>query len=196
MVLGRLFAGSQVDSNYYLGVFTGTGRDGGSNDGGRPMLVGRWQWNLLRRELGFSQSDIPRTEETAATLALGAASHRSRFTRFSSDGGGQQLPGFADGQPGQYDTRQWMGEFALKNRGLSVQAEYHSKTIGDRLNHVETRLSGYYAQAGYFFSESWPAFPAPLELAVRYAQVDGRSGVELPDQRETTTGFLPDTATS
>ena len=79
-----------------------------------------------------------------------------------------------------------MGEFALKSRGLSLQAEYHYKTIDDRVNQVETELSGYYAQAGYFFSESWPSFPAPLELAVRYAQVDGRSGVDLPDQSEAT----------
>ena len=40
-VFGRLFEGSSVDSQYYLGVFEGAGR-AGSNDGGSPMWMARY----------------------------------------------------------------------------------------------------------------------------------------------------------
>ena len=167
---GRLFEGKPADSRYAVGVFTGTGRgeDGDSDD--HPLYTARWQWNFLRRDLEFSQSDIPRHEKPAGSLAVAAASNRSSFTRFSSSGGGQ-LDGFDDGQPGQYDIEQAMLELALKSRGLSIQGELHRKEIDDRIANTTTELTGYYAQVGYFLSEVIDGFPKPLELAARYARV-------------------------
>lgn len=186
-VLGRLFAGTPADLSYAGAVFTGTGR-GGSNEGdARPMYVGRLQWNFLGRLLPFSQSDVARRSETAASLAFAGMSNIGQFTRWSSSGGGQ-LPGFEPGEPDQYKVDQWMAEFALHGHGLSVQAEYHYKKVDDRVNERVVDFDGFYAQAGYFFHEAIEAFPEPLELAFRLARVyddkDG-SGV-LPTDREAT----------
>ena len=55
-------------------------------------------------------------------------------------------------------------------RGFSWQSEYHLKEIVDKLNDdITTPLRGYYFQAGYFFHESIPWWPRPMELALRYA---------------------------
>lgn len=174
-LVGRLFEGTWIDSSYSAGVYTGTGR-GGGGDADRPMFVGRWQWNFLGRELPFTQSDVARRPDAAASLAFGGVTNRSRFTRFSSAGGGQ-LDGFAAGAPGQYALEQRLVEFALHRRGLSLQAEHHWKRIDDRLAGTTSELDGYYVQAGYFFNGLWPDFPERLEFAVRVARVDPDYGV-------------------
>lgn len=185
-VTGRLFAGTLADSTYAGGIFTGTGRGGGLEGDGRPMYVGRWQWNFLKRVLPFSQSDIARRQDPAASLAFGVASNVGQFTRFSSSGGGQ-LPGFAPGAPDQYKLTQWLAEFAFHGHGLSLQAEYHFKRVDDRVNETVTEFDGWYAQAGYFFHQVMEPFPDPLELAVRVARVDdSNKGVPLPANREVT----------
>jgi phosphate-selective porin len=186
-VLGRLFKGSWADSQYAGGVFTGTGRGGGLDEDRAPMFIGRWQWNFLGHDLGFSQSDIERRERPAASLAVAGATNVGRYTRFSSSGPGQ-LPGFEVGEVGQYELDQWVVEFAYQGRGLSIQSEYHFKRIDDRVNVEITELDGWYAQAGYFFHEAFGGFPRPLELAVRVARVDPIQGVPLPAERELTFG--------
>ncbi len=186
-VMGRLFAGSWADSRYAGGVLTGTGRGGGLDEDREPMVVGRWQWNFLKRDLGFGQSDIRRRPEPAASLAVAASRNVGRFTRFSSGGAGQ-LPGFEPGEPGQYKLEQWMTEFAYQGRGFSLQGEYHFKRVDDLVHQEITELDGWYAQAGYFFHEAIDAFPNPLELAVRVARVDSKKGVLLPVDREVTFG--------
>ncbi len=185
--MGRLFEGTWADSKYAGGVFTGTGRGGGLDEDHEPMFIGRWQWNFLKRDLGFSQSDVRRRPKPAASLAFAASTSVGRFTRFSSAGGGQ-LPGFEDGEPGQYKLEQWVAEFGYHGQGLSLQGEYHFKRIDDRVNMEITELDGWYAQAGYFFHEAFDGFPDPLELAVRVARVDSREGVLLPADRELTFG--------
>jgi phosphate-selective porin len=179
--VGRVFEGTRFDSTYAAGVYTGTGRGGGADDDGWPMLLGRWQWNFLGRELPFTQSDVARRPEAAASLAFARVANRSRFTRFSSAGGGQ-LEGFAEGASGRYDLEQSLLEFALHRRGLSIQGEYHWKEIEDRVAGTRSRLEGHYAQVGYFLSEAFPAFPEPLELAVRFARVSPDHG--RPDEEE------------
>lgn len=183
-LVGRLFAGTRFDSSYAIGLYNGAGR-GGTDDDGRSMVVGRWQWNVLGRVLPFTQSDVARRSEPAASLAFAGAGNRSRFTRFSSAGGGQ-LEGFAPGAPGQYRLEQRLIEFALHYQGFSTQAEYHWKRIDDRLAGTRSELNGYYVQAGYFPHELWPAFPQPLELALRVARVDPDYG--LPAQEEFSVG--------
>jgi phosphate-selective porin len=185
---GHLFKGTLGDSKYNFGVYTGTGRGGDLEDDEQPMYVGRWQWNFLKRDLGFSQSDIARRKKPAASLALAAASNVGRYTRFSSSGGGQ-LPGFEtpeEGQRERYKLEQWMAEFAYHGRGLSLQGEYHYKQIDDRVDQMVTELEGYYAQIGYFFHGLLAGFPEPLELALRVAQVDSTEGIEVPADREAT----------
>jgi hypothetical protein len=184
-VMGRLFKGSWADSRYAGGVFTGTGRGGGLDEDREPMFIGRWQWNFLRRDLGFGQSDVRRRPKPAGSLAFAASTNVGRYTRFSSSGGGQ-LPGFEDGETGQYKLEQWMLEFAYQGRGLAILGEYHFKRVDDRVNQEITELDGWFAQAGYFFHEAFGGFPRPLELAVRVARVDSQQGVLLPGDRELT----------
>jgi len=183
--LGTLFKGSHAEGQYSLGVFNGTGRGGDLDEDGEPMYLARYQWNFLGESLGYGQSDVKRRKKAAASLAVATATTVGRYTRFSSSGGGQ-LPGFSSGIAEQYELDQWMGEFALHYRGLSIQAEYHEKEIDDRVNNLVTELDGYYAQVGYLFHESFSAFPEPLEIALRIAEVNPVSGIIQPEQRETT----------
>lgn len=183
--MGHVFAGSHIDSRYYLGAFVGAGRSGSDDNADSPMLVARWQWNILGRDLGFSQSDITRREEPAATISVGAARNRSAYTRFSSSGGGQ-LPGFESGDPDRYDINQAMAEFALQYRGFSIQGEYHFKDIDDRDTNNKDDLWGYYVQTGYFLHEFFDGIPAPLEVALRVAQTDADTPRDLPSEDEIT----------
>ena len=177
-ILGRLMKGTLGDSRYYVGVFAGNGRGfqpkSGprlNHDDGAPMLMARYQWNFLGREVGHSQSDLEYHKKPAAALVFGAASNRSRYTRFSSSGGGQ-LDGFEAGQPGQYSLRQFMEEATMKYRGLSLQHELHWKRIKDNVNINTTYMRGSYVQAGYFFHYLFPRIPKQLEIGARWGFVD------------------------
>lgn len=170
MLYGRLFPGTRHDLSWWTGLFTGSGRST-RPDGGRPLWLARLQWNLFGRVLEFSQSDVTWRAEPAASLAIAYAQNRSRYTRFSSAGGGE-LDGFSEGEDDQYALRQAMVEAALQWQGLSFQAELHGKRVRDRLNGGTTKLWGSYLQAGLFPGRFFPKVPAPLELAVRAAAVD------------------------
>ncbi|RPI12614.1 MAG: porin, partial [Lysobacterales bacterium] len=169
-VFGRLFEGTRADSWYNVGVYEPLGRDG-RGDYDEPLLLARWQWNFLGRDLGFSQGDLGYRERPAASLALAAASYRGPYTAFSSSGGGQ-LDGFDAGGPGRYDVEQFLVETAWQYRGWSWQQEWHRKEIVDTEAGRTTVLDGGYAQAGVFPHTFWAPLPKPLEVAARYAQVD------------------------
>jgi len=185
--MGRLLKGKAIDSNYAFGVFLGTGRAGSQDDDGKPMVFARWQWNFLQRVLPFSQSDISRRQQPAGSLAFGAATNRSVFTRFSSSGGGE-LPAFPPGEEGQYDVNQAMAEFAFMYKGFSIQSEYHWKQVDDRLNQTLSELRGFYVSTGYFFSEIIEWVPKPLELTARYAKVDPDASQATPETTEVAFG--------
>ncbi len=70
----------------------------------------------------ISGSDLNYTENAEGTLTLAAVTNRSPYTRFSTGGGGQ-LPGFDDGDPGQYRVNQALLESAIKYHGFSWQQE-------------------------------------------------------------------------
>jgi hypothetical protein len=176
-VFGRLWKGRRADSWYNLGVYSATGR-GGQGSVERPMVLGRWQWNFLKRDLPFSQSDLKFHEQPAGTIAVAGASWQGPYTEFSTSGGGA-LPGFEVGGPDSYDVEQYMVETAFQYRGFSWQQEYHRKTIDDVADATTTELEGWYAQAGYFFHGLFPKFPKPLEIALRAAQVD--PDMDLPE---------------
>ena len=167
---GRLFAGSAGDSRYYVGVFNGDGR-GEPNDDTHFMWMARYQWNFLGRDLALGQGDHEIRDLPAASLAVAAVTNRSRCTAFSTSGCAQ-LPGFEDGESGQYTIGQIMGELAYKHRGFSTQGEIHWKRIDDNVNSTLTKLVGGYAQFGYLPHAAIPSFPRPLEFAVRFATVD------------------------
>jgi len=170
---GRLFADTGADMRYWAGVFTGEGR-GVANDDGDMMYMGRLQWNFLGRDLPWRQTDVEYTERPTGSIAFAAATTEGRCTRWSSSGCGN-LDGFAapaNARDGQFAVDQMVQELAFKWRGLSVQQEFHWKSVTDRVNGSDNDLTGAYAQAGYFLHHLLPAVPAPLELAFRYAFVD------------------------
>ena len=174
---GRLFEGTPGDFRYYIGAFTGEGR-GVANDDSRLMYAGRLQWNFLGRDLALRQTDVERTEKPTGTLAIGAATHTGRATRWSSSGGGN-LDGYtstAGSVDGQHRIYQAVAEFAFKYRGFSTQNEVHWKSVTDKQlartdSARESDFYGLYTQAGYFFHEICEEFPEELELAGRYAWV-------------------------
>jgi len=170
-VFGRLSGGGAADVSYWAGVFTGTGRGSRSNDDDHAMWVGRLQWNFLGQPVEFTGSDLTHHEHAAAIIALGGVTNRSAYTRFSQAGGGE-LPGFEEGEPGQYRVNQALLETALKWRGLSWQQELHWKKIDDTETGDVTTLVGNYAQIGYFFHGLWSWVPEPLELAARHSIYD------------------------
>lgn len=178
MLHGRFGEGEWWDSQYFSGVFTGNGRgffhsefDGRSHDDGGALWLHRYQWSAAGGGVEFSQTDVERTEKPALSLAAASVRNRSRYTRFSSAGGGQ-LDGFEAGEPGQYSIRQELVEAAFKYRGFSTQNEYHWKRIRDNVSGRRVPMQGMVAQAGYFFHEAWDAIPEQLELGVRKAFVD------------------------
>jgi len=185
--MGRLFRERAIDSNYFVGMFVGNGRDGSRDNDGKPLVFGRWQWNMFRRVLPFSRSDIDRTQLPTASLAVAAASNRSAFTRFSSAGGGA-LPALPPGDEGQFDTDQAMAEFAMMYRGFSIQTEYHWKRIDDRINRISSEMTGFYLDTGYFFAESIDWFPEPLEMTARMARVDPEAPAATPRETELALG--------
>lgn len=188
MISGRLWEGRAIDSHYWLGWFNGSGL-GNYDSEGEPLYVARWQWNFTRRELEFSQGDLERRPEPHGSLAVAAARNRSRFTRFSSDGGGE-LEGFPSDAPERYDVDQLLFEAAFQQRGFSFQAEAHWKEIEDRRGEIgengRSTYEGGYAQAGYFFHELWESFPTPLEFALRVARVDATEAPVRTAQGEVT----------
>jgi phosphate-selective porin len=180
---GRVDGGGLADFSYWGTVATGTGRAGESNDDSHPLLMGRLHWNVLGDPIGFSGSDLAMTETPALLIAAAAATNRSPYTRFSQAGGGQ-LPGFDDGEAGQYRLNQWTAETAFKYRGVSWQQELHWKRVDDTLNDVRTTLVGNYVQIGVVLGAVWDNLPRQLELAVRHAFYDPEVGTESDIQQE------------
>lgn len=172
-VYGHLDGGGAANVNYWANLLTGSGRGEYNNHDGEPMYSGRLQWNFLGEEVGFKNSDIKRSDKPKAAIAVAGAKYRSIYTRFSSSGAGA-LDNIDIGEtPGQYDVDQYMIDAAYFYKGFNAQAEYHEKSVIDRVNGGrETRLTGYYGQAGYFLHEAVSWWPEPLEIAVRYATYD------------------------
>lgn len=86
---GRFVGGGAADLSYWVSVFTGTGRGNNTNDDKYPMWMGRLQWNPFGRVLAFTGSDIVRRQNPEGSIAFGALTNQSPYTRFSQAGGGQ-----------------------------------------------------------------------------------------------------------
>ncbi|WP_417592998.1 OprO/OprP family phosphate-selective porin [Owenweeksia hongkongensis] len=184
-VYGRLKGDGIADFNYWIGTFTGTGLGNGSNDDSHLMYFARGQWNFLGREVKFEGNDVDISEKPAGIIAVATVSNRSPYTRFSSGGGGS-LPGFENGDDGQYRVNQLNIETAFVYKGFSWQSELHQKEITDRLSNASPEiLHGYYGQAGYFFNQLIGWWPKPLELAARHAGYFPDRGASDRIQHET-----------
>lgn len=185
---GLLDGGGIANFNYWLGIFTGTGRGSTQNDDKNLMYFGRFQWNFLGREVPFSGSDLAISAKPAGIIAIAAITNTSPYTRFSSAGGGN-LHGFEGTNDGQYDVKQFQIETAFNYKGFSWSSEFHRKYIYDNFDEVETTLGGYYIMAGYFPSQVIGFWPKPLELAIRYAVVDPDLQLNGLKQREAGLAF-------
>ena len=184
MFSGRIGKGSRLDTSYWTGLLSGAGR-GGSLSDAEGLWMTRLQWNITGEVLEFSQSALQRFKTGRGSIAVAAVTGHSRYTSFSSAGGGQ-LPGFDTGESDQYYLRQWLFETAWQKGGFSWQQELHWKAIDDQVSGEKRRLVGGYAQAGMFFAELFESFPQPLELAARYARVDPDDGLANDVEKETT----------
>ncbi len=165
---GNLKSHGAVNFNYWVSVFSGTGRSGTSNDKNTLMYLLRLQWNPNGEVLKFSGADIENHQKFISSIAIAGVTNTSKYTQFSTSGGGQ-LPGFEDGENGQYKVNQFLFETAFKYKGLSWQQELHYKNVDDRVNLEQTSLIGNYFQLGYFFYNAFPKFPKLLEIFARQA---------------------------
>lgn len=168
---GNIDGGGAANFNYWAEVLTGSGRGSSLGDDDNLMYMLRLQWNPNGEELGFSGSDLEFHKKFISSIAFAGVTNTSRYTRFSTSGGGQ-LYGFENGIDGQYKVDQFLVETAFKYRGLSFDQELHFKKIDDRVNLEETNLIGNYFQVGYFFHYLFPKFPKPLEVFARQAFYD------------------------
>ncbi len=187
---GHVFKNTPADLRYYVGVFNGEGR-GVRNVDEDMMYSGRLQWNFLGRDLAWRQTDVEYTEKPTGSFAIGGMTTNGPCTRWSSSGCGN-LDGFVSpvlAAGDQFNIEQVVQEFAFKYRGLSIQQEYHLKSIRDRVVGSKNDLTGGYLQTGYFFNNVFPVIPAPLELAVRYAFVEEPNEIDrmFDNEREEVT---------
>lgn len=180
---GNLDAGGIANFNYWLGIFTGTGRGSTQNDDENMMYFGRVQWNFLGREIPFSGGDLNISPKPAGIIAIAGVTNTSPYTRFSSAGGGN-LHGFEGTNDGQYTVKQFQVETAFNYKGFSWSSEFHRKFVYDNFDEEETELGGYYITAGYFPGQILQFWPEPLEIATRYAVVDPDMNVNGLKQRE------------
>jgi phosphate-selective porin OprO/OprP len=172
-IRGRAFNGTRADMRYYAGVFNGEGRSVNNADK-NLMYTGRLQWNFMGLDLAWRQTDVDFTEKPTGSLAFAGMTTEGPCTRWSSSGCGN-LDGYtspAGATGNQFKIAQWVQELAFKYRGFSFQQEYHRKNVIDRVEGTENDMSGLYIQSGYFFHNLYEGFPAPLELAARYAYVE------------------------
>ena len=194
MLYGRVNPGTLLDANYYLGIFSGSGRGMAKNDDDNMMYVGRLQWNVFGRELKWRQSDVKYHKKPTASVSFGAYTNTGKCTRWSSGGCGN-ISGFtkpADARDGQFQTSGMQVGSALKYRGFAWQHETHWKTIKDTetaAGDQVTNLFGGYLQAGYFPHGLISAVPKPLEIAFRYSHVDPNTDAGGDLRQEFTTGL-------
>jgi phosphate-selective porin len=178
---GNLDGGGLANFNYWISVFSGTGRGVTSNDDDELMYLFRGQWNFLGRLLEFQGSDTKFHKKPAGSIAIATVINTSAYTRFSVGGGGQ-LPGFEDGESGQYRLRQLLLETAYMYQGFSWQQELHWKEIRDLKNKKTTLLAGNYFQLGYFFHYLMPVIPKEMELTFRHVYYI--PDVDMDDNRQ------------
>jgi hypothetical protein len=152
------------------------------------MYMMRLQWNPNGEVLGWSGSDLENHERFVSSIAFAGVTNQSRYTSFSTSGGGQ-LFGFEDGETDQYKIDQFLFETAFKWRGWSWHQEFHIKKIDDTVNFEQTTLIGNFFQLGYFPAHAIANFPDKMEFYGRYAVYDPDDGLENDLNSEYTLGL-------
>jgi len=173
LLQGDLFDGKVISSSYNIGLFNGNGRMTNNNDG-KFLFFARYQWNFSRKPMKMSFSDLKRTNKIKGFIAFAYTWNESAFTRFSSSGGGQ-LPGYTETGLTRYTINQYNIESMFKYKGFSLSNEYHLKKIYDNELTQESNLVGGFVMAGYFLNQAINFVPKPLELIVRYSQVNNNT---------------------
>lgn len=187
VTLFKEFAKGRIGDNWLMvGVYQGDGRDPGPT-GDEPLYMARWQWHFMGEVLPFSQTDYEFSEKPLGSFSLAAARVRGPYTRFSTSGGGQ-LDGFQAGGDERYTIEQWQQGFAWRHQGFSIQQEYHQKRIEDHQTGVRSKLTGGYAQVGKAWPVNFGRYVFPVQLGLRYAQVDWDDTPQDRTQREYTLG--------
>ncbi len=186
-IYGNLDGGGMANFNYFAEVLTGTGRGASSNDDTKLMYMMRFQWNPNGEELKYSGSDLKIHEKFVSSVAIAGVTNTSKFTSFSTSGGGQ-LYGFEDGVAGQYKIEQLLFETAFMYKGFSWQQELHFKNIDDQVNLQQTNLIGNYVQIGYFLNQSFPKIPKELEIFARQSFYDPNTDISDNNNYEFTVG--------
>ena len=184
---GNLDGGGMANFDYFAEVLTGTGRGAPSNDDNKLMYMLRLQWNPNGKPIEFTGSDIKITQKFISSVTLAAVTNTSRYTAFSTSGGGQ-LYGFEEGEAGQYKVDQLMFETAFKYKGFSWQQELHYKNIDDKVNLMQTTLIGNYFQMGYFLHQSFERIPEELEIFARQSFYDPDTEIAKNNNYEYTVG--------
>ena len=205
MLYGRVNPGTILDANYYLGIYSGSGR-ATANPDDNMMYMGRIQWNVFGRELKWRQSDVKFHKKPTASISYGAYTVKGKCTRWSSSGCGsigsksnaETLTGddAYDFSTSVSDSRYQVSGMqvgsAMKYRGWSWQHETHWKKIKDTKAPAglqNTNMFGGYLQTGYFPHYIISAVPKPLEIAFRYSHVDPNVDAGGDMRQEFTTGF-------
>ena len=205
MLYGRVNPGTILDANYYLGIYSGSGR-ATANPDDNMMYMGRIQWNVFGRELKWRQSDVKFHKKPTASISYSAYTVKGKCTRWSSSGCGsigsksnaETLTGddAYDFSTSVSDSRYQVSGMqvgsAMKYRGWSWQHETHWKKIKDTKAPAglqNTNMFGGYLQTGYFPHYIISAVPKPLEIAFRYSHVDPNVDAGGDMRQEFTTGF-------
>jgi len=173
MLLGDLFTGTLASSTYNIGVFNGNGRMA-QNDDGQYLFFARYQWNLWRRKMKMSYSDLSIVQKPEGFIAFAYVNNTSRYTSFSTSGGGH-LPGYSEEDGQNYQLNQYNLELMFKYKGLSLTSENHIKNIDNLKTHESSQIIGGYAMAGYFFHQLIPFVPEPLEIITRFALINNKT---------------------
>lgn len=184
-ILGRLGAGSRLDSSYSLGVYSGEGREQ-ENTNDHFLTVARYQWNILGGVMKTAMGDLSVSTKPALHIAVAAASNISPYTSFSSSGGGQ-LPSFSESDS-EFKIKQWMADVHYKYHGFSILAEYHEKDVTDQQLGDKTFLQGFVVTMGAFPYVIADRLPKPLELTARYSTVDPNTQIDKDELSEVTLG--------
>jgi len=173
MLQGNIFDKKVASSNYYIGVFNGSGI-GTQNENNHYLLMGRYQWNFSKKTTKMFFSDLDKMNKVEGFIAVSAVQNTSAYTSFSSSGGGQ-LPGYANDSSGQFDVQQLGMELFFKYKGFSFMSENHIKKVNDLSHHKKSELYGGYLMVGFFFNQLITFVPPKLELIARVAKVKNAS---------------------
>ncbi|WP_440875171.1 porin [Thalassotalea sp. PLHSN55] len=197
-LLGRVGKKQWYDFNYWLDVFNGTGREGG-NENSDLMIGGRYQWNIFGESLKSAMGDLSYREKPAAHLAYAFSTNTSRYTKFSSSGGGSLQNFDLHQQDDGFKISQWLLEGRYQYKGMSVDVEYHQKTITDQYNTLsdyyqnytggdKVEMRGAMAQVGVHPHAWLQGVAKNLQLTARYAQVDPDTNIDHNQLNEITLG--------